>query len=86
MAVAWLLAGLPLLLLHSFRPVPMLVIAVPLAALLIGVVLRHAPYQALGRPGRQPVGQGGRPGGARWFWSRSRWPSALTSSPTARSR
>ena len=35
LAMAWLLAGLPLLLLGRFTPVLMLVVSVPLAALLL---------------------------------------------------
>jgi hypothetical protein len=64
LAVAWLLAGLPLLLLHSFRPVPMLVIAVPLATLLTWVVLRQVPYQPLYPPDRQDAVHGRTP-----WWS-----------------
>jgi hypothetical protein len=43
LAAAWLLAGLPLLLLGAFRPLPMLVTAVPLAAVFAWLTLRHVP-------------------------------------------
>src|SRR5215472_5952352 len=43
LAMAWLLAGLPLLLAGRFTPVLMLVVAVPLAALLIYLGLRWIP-------------------------------------------
>src|SRR5215468_2105655 len=42
-AMAWLLAGLPLLLAGRFTPVPMLVISVPLAAALVYLGLRWTP-------------------------------------------
>src|ERR1039458_5120041 len=41
--MAWLLAGLPLLLLGLFTPVLMLVLSVPLAAVLVAVGLRWIP-------------------------------------------
>jgi hypothetical protein len=47
LAVAWLLAGLPLLLLGAFTPVLMLVISVPLAAVLAVLAFRWMPA----RPG-----------------------------------
>ncbi len=43
LVVAWLLPGLPLLLAGSFRPAPMLLISVPLAAALIVTGLREMP-------------------------------------------
>jgi hypothetical protein len=43
LAMAWLLAGLPLLLAGGFTPVLMLVVSVPLAALLIYLGLRWIP-------------------------------------------
>ena len=47
LAMAWLLAGLPLLLLDAFTPVLTLVISVPLAVLLAGAAFRWMPA----RPG-----------------------------------
>jgi len=49
LATAWLLAGLPLLLIGHFAPVPMLVIFVPLAGLLVTLGLRwiSGPSQGL---------------------------------------
>jgi hypothetical protein len=47
LAMAWLLAGLPLLLLGAFTPVLMLVVSVPLAAVLAALGLRRMPA----RPG-----------------------------------
>src|SRR5262252_1834344 len=41
--MAWLLAGLPLLLAHQFTPALMLVVSVPLAAILIAAGLRLIP-------------------------------------------
>src|SRR5215813_6341020 len=43
LAMAWLLAGLPLLLAGRFTPVLMLVVAVPLAVLLVYLGLRWIP-------------------------------------------
>jgi hypothetical protein len=43
LVMAWLLAGLPLLLAHSFTPVPMLVVSVPLAVILVVLGLRWIP-------------------------------------------
>jgi hypothetical protein len=43
LAMAWLLAGLPLLLLGAFTPVLMLVVSVPLAAVLVVFGLRWIP-------------------------------------------
>src|SRR5215831_7649349 len=61
-AMAWLLAGLPLLLAGRFTPVPMLVISVPLAAALVYLGLRWTP----GRwAGALPVAG---PGPARTPW------------------
>ena len=64
--LAWLLAGLPLLLLGWFTPVLTLVISVPLAAALVLAGLRWipglrqepgpAPEQACARPRRGPPG------------------------------
>jgi hypothetical protein len=48
-AAAWLLVGLPLLLLGAFTPVLMLVLAIPLAAALVAAGLRWVPD-----PGRWP--------------------------------
>jgi hypothetical protein len=57
LAMAWLLAGLPLLLLGAFTPLLMLVISVPLAALLVTVGTRWLaarPAPRLARSGREP--------------------------------
>jgi hypothetical protein len=57
LAAAWLLAGLPLLLLGAFRPLPMLVTAVPIAAVLVWLTLRHVPSWLpgfSGKAGRTP--------------------------------
>jgi hypothetical protein len=55
LATAWLLAGLPLLLLGVFRPVLMLVLSVPLAAALMVFGLRWMPGRWPGpRPARLP--------------------------------
>jgi len=62
LAMAWLLAGLPLLLAGVFRPVLMLVLSVPLAVLLAVFGLRWIPG---GSPGALPVL---RPGHARTPW------------------
>ena len=54
LAMAWLLAGLPLLLVGRFTPVLMLVVSVPLAVLLIYLGLRWVPgrwQSALPAPG-----------------------------------
>ena len=67
LAMAWLLAGLPLLLLGRFTPVLTLVVAVPLAAVLVLLGLRWTParwHSALPGPGQEP-GRPARPGG-RW--------------------
>jgi hypothetical protein len=54
LAMAWLLAGLPLLLLGHFTPALMLVVSVPLAVAAVGLGLRWTP----GRwPGPRPDGQ-----------------------------
>ena len=63
LAMAWLLAGLPLLLAGRFTPVLMLVVSVPLAALLVYLGLRWIPgrwQSALPAPGPQ---RRARPGG-----------------------
>jgi hypothetical protein len=62
LSMAWLLAGLPLLLLGVFRPVLMLVLSVPLAVLLLVLGLRWIPG---GSPGALPIL---RPGHARTPW------------------
>ena len=62
LAVAWLLAGLPLLLLGAFTPVLMLVVSVPLAALLAVLGLRRMPA----RPGLL-AGLGQAPGRTPWW-------------------
>jgi hypothetical protein len=62
LAIAWLLAGLPLLLLGAFTPALMLVVSIPLAAVAVTFGLRWIP----GRwPGPRPDGQ---PGQARTPW------------------
>jgi len=43
LAMAWIIAGLPLLLIGQFAPLPMLVISLPLAALLMKLALRWVP-------------------------------------------
>jgi hypothetical protein len=43
LVMAWLLAGLPLLLAHHFAPVPMLAVSVPLAVILVVLGLRWIP-------------------------------------------
>jgi hypothetical protein len=56
LAMAWLLAGLPLLLAGRFAPVLMLVVSVPLAAVLVVLGLRWIPgrwHGALPAPGAQ---------------------------------
>ena len=54
LAIAWLLAGLPLLLLGHFTPVLMVVVSIPLAAVAVTLGLRWIP----GRwPGPRPDGQ-----------------------------
>jgi hypothetical protein len=47
LATAWLLVGLPLLLLGAFTPVLMLVLAIPLAAVLVTAGLRWIPGRTL---------------------------------------
>jgi hypothetical protein len=62
LVMAWLLAGLPLLLLGEFTPVLMLVVSIPLAAAAVVLGLRWIP----GRwPGPRPDNQ---PGHARTPW------------------
>lgn len=48
LAVAWLLAGLPLLLLGLFTPVLMLVVSLPLAVVLVTAGMRWSPSRSLG--------------------------------------
>jgi hypothetical protein len=43
LVMAWLLAGLPLLLAHHFAPLPMLAVSVPLAVILVALGLRWTP-------------------------------------------
>ena len=69
LVMAWLLAGLPLLMLGRFRPTLMLAVSVPLAVVLLVVGLRAIPgrWPAAG-PDASP-GQAGAPGreGAPWW-------------------
>jgi len=62
LAMAWLVAGLPLLLLGRFTPVLTLVVAVPLAAVLVLLGLRWTPARW------QDTLPGPRPGQARTPW------------------
>ena len=62
LAMAWLLAGLPLLLLGHFTAVLMLAVSLPLAAAAVALGLRWVPGR---RPGPRPAGQ---PGQARTPW------------------
>jgi hypothetical protein len=66
--MAWLLAGLPLLLAHRFTPALMLAVSVPLAVVLVVLGLRWIPSP--GRiPGRWPAAlPEGAPGAARTPW------------------
>ena len=69
LVMAWLLAGLPLLMLGRFTLPLMLAVSLPLAAVLLAVGLRSIPGRWPGtRPGASP-GQGGAPGqqGAPWW-------------------
>jgi hypothetical protein len=63
LVMAWLLAGLPLLLLGVFTPVLMLVVSVPLAVVLVGYGLRWIPGQW---HSPLPIGQPGRAGTPWW--------------------
>ena len=73
--MAWLLAGLPLLLAGRFTPVLTLAVSVPLAGVLIYLGLRwFGRGRALGGRGRRT-----RPGGRSPGWSRWRPRSAPTS-------
>jgi hypothetical protein len=63
LAMAWLLTGLPLLLLGAFTPVLMLVISAPLAALLVALGLRWMP----GRPAALLTGLGQGPARTPWW-------------------
>ena len=77
LVMAWLLAGLPLLLAGGFTPVPMLVLSVPLAVVLVVLGLRWLPARWPGAAGAAGA-PAARPGG-RWPpWPRSRSPSAST--------
>ena len=72
LVLAWLLAGLPLLLLGVFRPVLMLVASVPLAAGLVLAGCAGSP-----RPGRRTrpaclIRPGPRSGPGRPWWALSR--------------
>jgi hypothetical protein len=62
LAMAWLLAGLPLLLLGHFTPALMLVVSVPLAVAAVALGLRWIPGRS---PGPRPDGQ---PDQARTPW------------------
>jgi hypothetical protein len=54
LVVAWLLAGLPLLLAGAFLPVPVVLVAAPLAVLLVANGLRRVPGSwPQSQPGRQ---------------------------------
>jgi hypothetical protein len=65
LAVAWLLAGLPLLLAGVFTPVLMLVVSVPLAVLIVGFGLRWIPAPS-GRAWPGPL-SGPRAGRTPWW-------------------
>ena len=54
LVLAWLLVSLPLLLLGVFRPLPMLVLSVPLAAGLVLAVLRWVPQASPPDPASLP--------------------------------
>jgi hypothetical protein len=54
LAMAWLLAGLPLLLLGAFTPALMLVVSIPLAVAAVALGLRWIPSRW---PGPRPDGQ-----------------------------
>jgi hypothetical protein len=65
--VAWLAAGLPLLLAGRFFPVPMVLISVPVAAALAMVVGRYLPGRWPGTVAGERAGRGGAaPGWAAW--------------------
>ncbi|HXW43709.1 MAG TPA: hypothetical protein VEL03_02910 [Streptosporangiaceae bacterium] len=51
LAMAWLLAGLPLLLLREFKPAPMLIVALPLAAALVTLTARWLAARPAALPG-----------------------------------
>ena len=61
LVMAWLLAGLPLLLAGVFTPVLMLVLSVPLAAVLLVLGLRWLPARWPERACRRRPGQAGTP-------------------------
>jgi hypothetical protein len=63
LAMAWLLAGLPLLLLGAFTPVLMLVLSVPLAAVLVTLTMRWMP----GRPAGVLAGLGQEAAATPWW-------------------
>ncbi len=68
LVMAWLLAGLPLLLAGHFAPVPMLAVSVPLAVILVVLGLRWIPGLSW-IPGRWPAALPGQtPGPARTPW------------------
>jgi hypothetical protein len=68
LVMAWLLAGLPLLLAHQFTPAPMLVVSVPLAVILVVLGLRWTPGLSRIR-GRWPATlPGGKPEPAGTPW------------------
>ncbi|MBO0837138.1 MAG: hypothetical protein J2P28_16740, partial [Actinobacteria bacterium] len=62
--LAWLLPGVPLLLVHDFLPTPMVLISVPLALVLVAIGLRVVPATW---PRLLPPGRAGEPGWASWF-------------------
>lgn len=62
--LAWLIPGVPLLLGHVFRPLPALLISVPLAIVLITVGLRVVPATW---PRLLPAGRSTEPTWATWF-------------------
>jgi hypothetical protein len=65
LAMAWLLAGLPLLLLGHFTPLLMLSTALPLAAVMVALGLRWIPDRPLGLL----AARGGAAGGPASWWS-----------------
>ena len=63
LAMAWLLAGLPLLLPGRFTPVLMLVVSVPLAVRLVYLGLRWIPGRYAERAAARGRSRRARPGG-----------------------